>query len=352
MTATTEKALEQQHPVTADMKPETPASAPAPDATTNEKDGAATATVAQDQDAAAAACDFDPSADFKGDLQVSQDLPTEKDIKKCEDMLVLGADGESRPFKSLYSGEGVASRQLIIFVRHFFCGNCQEFLRTLSASVTPDALLALPTPTFITVVGCGRPELIPMYAQTTNCPFPIFADPTTKLYAQLGMSRTLSMGPKRPEYIRAGMVSTTVQSMVQCIKSGKGIVQGGDLRQVGGEMLFEDEQVTWVHRMKNTRDHAEIDQLRRVLGLTGKDEGRRQRNDGFKAMARSMSWSRRQERSKERRHDRSRSREDRVVEEDEKAAEVKEKEQKERRKSKRMSLFARPEHHSQGEKAS
>lgn len=122
MAATTEKALEQQHPATADMKPETPASAPAPDTTTNEKDGAATATVAQDQDAAAAACDFDPSADFKGDLQVSQDLPTEKDIKKCEDMLVLGADGESRPFKSLYSGEGVASRQLIIFVRHFFCG--------------------------------------------------------------------------------------------------------------------------------------------------------------------------------------------------------------------------------------
>ncbi|KAL0253035.1 hypothetical protein SLS55_010485 [Diplodia seriata] len=338
MAATTEPTPEQQRPASTEKKPEpqahTPAPAPAADIT-DEKD----ASLAKEPDATAAACDFDPSADFKGDVQVSQELPTEADIKKCEDMLVLGADGESRPFKSLYSGEGVAERQLIIFVRHFFCGNCQEYLRTLSASVTPDALLALPTPTFITVVGCGRPELISMYAQTTNCPFPIFADPTAKLYDYFGMMRTLSLGPKRPDYMKASMVSTTMQSMYQCIKSGKGIVQGGDLRQVGGEMLFEDGKVTWVHRMKNTRDHAEIDELRNILGLTGKDEGRRERHDGFKAMARSMSWSRRHERSHERGKDRSRSREPRVEEVDE-MGEAKEKEQ---RKSKRRSLFARAE---------
>lgn len=351
MAATTEP---HQPPASTDTKPDTQAqasaAAPAPE-TIDEKD----ASLAKETGATATACDYDPSADFKGDVQVSQELPTEADIKRCEDMLVLGADGESRPFKSLYSGEGVATRQLIIFVRHFFCGvrpnlspcalltllticlqNCQEYLRTLSASITPDALLALDTPTFITVVGCGRPELIPMYAQTTNCPFPIFADPTTKLYDHLGMMRTLSLGPKRPDYMKASMVSTTMQSMYQCIKSGKGIVQGGDIRQVGGEMLFEDGRVTWVHRMKNTRDHAEVEDLRSILGLTGKDEGRRERRDGFKAMARSMSWSRRQERSKERGKDRSRSREPKVVEMDEGASEV-----KEHRKSKRRSFFQR-----------
>lgn len=172
-----------------------------------------------------------------------------------------------------------------------------------------------------------------MYAATTNCPFPIFADPTTKIYSELGMSRTLSMGPKRPDYIKNSMVSTTVQSMIQCIKSGKGIVQGGDLRQVGGEMLFEDGEVTWVHRMKNTRDHAELHELRRVLGLGGKDEGRRERNEGFRAMARSMSWNRMQERS--------RSREGRRGEGDEVVGE------KEQKKSKRKSLFARSEQRAQ-----
>ncbi|KAK8180653.1 AhpC/TSA antioxidant enzyme-domain-containing protein, partial [Phyllosticta citribraziliensis] len=206
--------------------------------------------------------------EFQGDVAVSQDLPSQKDVDRCADMLVLGADGESRPFKSLYSGEGVATRQLIIFVRHFFCGNCQEFLRTLCASITPDALLQLGTPTFITVVGCGRPELIPAYAQTTGCPFPIFADPTTRLYAQLGMQRSLSLGHKKPDYLnRTSVVQTTVAGIYQSIKSGRGALQGGDIRQIGGEVLFEDEQVTWIHRMKNTRDHSEIQELRRVLGL-------------------------------------------------------------------------------------
>src|SRR5947207_2448346 len=64
----------------------------------------------------------DPSIDFQGDIPVSNDLPNQENIEKCANLSVLDANGESRPFKSLYSGEGVATRQLIIFVRHFFCG--------------------------------------------------------------------------------------------------------------------------------------------------------------------------------------------------------------------------------------
>lgn len=60
--------------------------------------------------------------DFQGDVLVSNDIPTQTDLDKCADLLVLDAQGTSRPFKTLYAGEGVAPRQLIIFVRHFFCG--------------------------------------------------------------------------------------------------------------------------------------------------------------------------------------------------------------------------------------
>lgn len=112
MAATTDPTSEKQQPVSTETKSEEPP-------TFTEKDAAPPATA---QDEAGAACDYDPSGDFKGDLQVSQALPTNDEVAKCADMLVLGADGESRPFRSLYSGEGVASRQLIIFVRHFFCG--------------------------------------------------------------------------------------------------------------------------------------------------------------------------------------------------------------------------------------
>lgn len=167
--------------------------------------------------------------------------------------------------------------------------NCQEFLRTLSENITPDSLLQLPVPTFIAIVGCGSPSLIPMYQEVTGCPFPIYADPTKQLYNELGMVRTLALGA-RPEYMRKGMVSSVANGFIQALKQIKrGLAtKAGDMQQVGGEFLFEpvgdmmasplvtpiqgdgeEKRITWCHRMRNTRDHAEIPELKEVLGLDG-----------------------------------------------------------------------------------
>lgn len=225
--------------------------------------------------------------------------------------------------------------------------NCQEYLRSLSASITAESLLQLPIPTFIAVVGCGDPGLIDMYASETACPFPIYADPTRKLYQELGMIKTLALGT-RPAYMNKSIFKSSVDSIVQGVKQIKNglVLKAGDQRQIGGEFLFEpvdikspevespshefdrklklddnkdkngkddnnngkeaaaktseerlaeaekrsratsvvtdndnDEQeepslveekkVTWCHRMRTTRDHAEIPELMEVLGLTG-----------------------------------------------------------------------------------
>ncbi len=54
---------------------------------------------------------------------------------------------------------------------------------------------------------------------------------------------------------------------------GSGLaLKGGDQKQVGGEFLFEGGEVRWCHRMRNTRDHVEVPELREVLGL-GLDGG-------------------------------------------------------------------------------
>ena len=165
----------------------------------------------------------------------------------------------------------------------------------MSSSITPDALLALPTPTFITIIGCGKPELIPMYTETTKCPFPVYADPTRKLYDLLGMTRTFSLGAK-PAYMQTHMLINSVQSIFQGIGTGKHALKGGDLKQVGGEFLFEDGECTWVHRMKTTRDHTEVGDLRNLLGLDGTRPPMRKRwSHGIKETKperRSMSWGR------------------------------------------------------------
>ncbi|TFB07742.1 Thioredoxin-like protein [Trichoderma ghanense] len=245
--------------------------------------------------------------DFDGELQTNNELPSAEVQKMIEDYIVLDKDGKSRTFRSLYMGPNVARRVLVIFIRHFFCGNCQEYLRTLSEVITPDSLLRLPISTFITVVGCGDPKLIDMYAKETGCPFPIYTDPTRQLFDALGMVKTLTMGVK-PAYTKKSTSKGIFDSIVQGLRQvPKGLaLKSGDHRQVGGEFLFEplhistplstpreeqhpqfgtlekpeagkgkveeeeraeEKRITWCHRMKTTRDHAEMPELLEVLGL-------------------------------------------------------------------------------------
>ncbi|KAK5632095.1 hypothetical protein RRF57_007809 [Xylaria bambusicola] len=250
----------------------------------------------------------DPPLDFKGEVDTNNDIPSPKVLKTIENYTVFDHAGKTHPFKDLYSGHNVARRILVIFVRHFFCGNCQEYLRTLSASITPEALLGLPVSTFITVVGCGSYELIDHYVKETGCPFPVYADPTRRLYQELGMARTFAMGP-RPAYLGDKTVAHTVVSGImqglRQVKTGL-VTKMGDSRQVGGEFLFEpasglvetpistpdgqneaveEKTVTWCHRMRTTRDHAEIPELMEVLGLDGNGQPTRDAKRWQKALS-------------------------------------------------------------------
>ena len=67
--------------------------------------------------------------EFEGTVNVNNDLPSEKDLEKVKDLLILDAQGKSRPFRELYVASGVAPRQLIIFIRHFFCGVSRAHLQ-------------------------------------------------------------------------------------------------------------------------------------------------------------------------------------------------------------------------------
>ncbi|KAM0282273.1 hypothetical protein ACHAQH_003137 [Verticillium albo-atrum] len=257
--------------------------------------------------------------DFEGEIETNNELPSAELIKKLENYVLLDRHGKTHTFKSLHSGRNVARRMLFVFVRHFFCGYCQEYLRALSESITTESLLRLPVSTFITVIGCGDPGLIRMYADATNCPFPIYTDPTRSLYMKFGMTRTWDMGAK-PAYSKKNLLKSAGSSIVQGLKQvTTGLAtKSGDYQQVGGEFLFEpmdlltpvttphaeelertlsdaiskqeherlsssvhdddgdevqygaeEKRITWCHRMRSTRDHAEVPELMEVLGLTG-----------------------------------------------------------------------------------
>lgn len=110
---------------------------------------------------------------------------------------------------------------IVLFIRHFWCGLCQVFLRTLRESITPAQLKERGIT--LSVVGCGSPRMIADYAALLAFPaeWKIYADPDKVLYTALGMTlRTLknSSGlPKeqRPDYIQ-GLSRT--QNVIDSIK--------------------------------------------------------------------------------------------------------------------------------------
>ena len=192
-----------------------------------------------------------------------EELPSSKTLQKSARLPVTDAQGRTLRFEQLYT----TGRVLIIFIRHFFCGMCQDFLRDLCSSLTPQTLKNAKRPSSIAIVGCGQPELIDDYASKTHCSFPIYVDPSRKLYDTLGMTSTLNQGDKRPSYQAGSILTVAGKSFVQGITAGTGAWKGGSISQIGGEFLFENGRMTWCHKMKYTRDHTEVKDLKILLGI-------------------------------------------------------------------------------------
>lgn len=99
------------------------------------------------------------------------------------------------------------------------------------------------------------------------------------------MMNSIDMGKKRPKYMEgSSMFAASMRSVMQGLtwNSGKGGLKGGNFSQNGGEFLFvkkgggnaiENWGTEFVHRMRNTRDHSEVDELGRVLGMSSAEAG-------------------------------------------------------------------------------
>ena len=239
----------------------------------------------------------------------NEPLPDQQALKDAFDHDIYSSSGNPLKFGSLFydcDAYPAEKRILLIFIRHFFCGNCQEYVRRLSSTDSPfhpshksisttwttnfskPASRSLPT---IIIIGPGQPSLISSYKSRTQCPFDIYADPSSRLYDILGMHRTLSMGVKAPEYIEHSLFSGAVKSAWQIVRRvGNGdAMGGGDWDVNGGEYLFVrsatrsrsssrspsrsrtrsrsassqgsttlEWQTSWCHRMFNSRDHTEL----------------------------------------------------------------------------------------------
>lgn len=71
-------------------------------------------------------CNFDSDdwfGRFRDDLDVSDECPDRGTLAAAGEVPLYDAHGNMRPFKTFFTGlDAIGDRQLIIFIRHFYCG--------------------------------------------------------------------------------------------------------------------------------------------------------------------------------------------------------------------------------------
>ncbi|KAL1713104.1 AhpC/TSA antioxidant enzyme-domain-containing protein [Schizophyllum commune] len=196
-------------------------------------------------------------------------LLDEATLASAAELDVYDAQGKKVKFGSIYA----ENKTVVVFIRHFLCGNCQAYVTALAQATSPDALETANVQ--LAVVGCGDAGFIREYAEKTGFQGAMYADPERKVFRALGMNvETLDRTPAGQEpkkYLPQGnIVTRAVGGIAQAFKNPSLLGKQGKISQLGGEFILGPGNVcTFAARMKHTEDHVEVDELLKHAGIGG-----------------------------------------------------------------------------------
>ncbi|KAL0954920.1 hypothetical protein HGRIS_003852 [Hohenbuehelia grisea] len=135
-------------------------------------------------------------------------LPTAAQITVAAAHNIVAESGVRIPFGALFA----AQRTAFIFVRHFWCPRCQDYLLELSTrfrGVVESALkqgstsgVANPAANIrLIVIGHGAPAMVSKYRQMLGIPFDVYTDPDRSVFKALGLlehSEPDTIAPRPP----------------------------------------------------------------------------------------------------------------------------------------------------------
>jgi len=192
-------------------------------------------------------------------------LPTADSLTEAEKLEVFDEKGTRISFGALISKQ----RTVVVFIRHFFCGMCQNFVAQL-ADIPKDILEKAGVK--IIVIGCGEYPLITNYKNNSNFYGEVYAEPTRKLYQTLGMNlQNFDITPKdqTPKtYVAKNRMATAAKSIWR-IRNPLHVGRQGNFSQLGGEFIMGPGNVcSFSHRMIHTEDHLEPRDLMAAAGVS------------------------------------------------------------------------------------
>lgn len=199
-----------------------------------------------------------------------RELPSAETLREAGHLRVKNEGGIEVDFNTLYTVSNAQKRQFIIFIRHFFCGACEEYIKAISRTLTPEKIAAASTS--ISIIGCGGSDLIADYRKRNDISFPVYADLSLELFDKLGMPKSsapISEGwnAKQPDYHSRSFFDIVWRSTYNALSSGPKAIRGGPPGQNGGALLFESGELKICHRMRTTSDYLQIGELQELLDI-------------------------------------------------------------------------------------
>ncbi|KAJ7030022.1 hypothetical protein C8F04DRAFT_1211834 [Mycena alexandri] len=160
---------------------------------------------------------------------------------KCE---IEDASGAKVQFGSLFAEQ----KTVVVFIRHFFCGQYVTQLATVPQAALEAASTKL------------------HYQDLTGFHGSIYADSSRQLYQTFGLISNLGVTPsdqEKPSYITRGRLAGTWESIkTGPMKDPTLIGKQGNFSQLGGDFVFgPGNQCSFAH-------HIEVADLMRTAGVT------------------------------------------------------------------------------------
>ncbi|WVR05083.1 hypothetical protein IAU60_002095 [Kwoniella sp. DSM 27419] len=195
--------------------------------------------------------------------------PTPEEIQRAFQEEIVDKDGNKLTLGQLVKDK----RVVLVFIRHFWCSNCQMYTHHLSKSIPPSSL---PAGTELIIIGCGQSSPIHSYLDLTQSVYPVYSCPSTRLHKIFGFTVNLAASPStdgKKDYMSA---LTVAKGTWLGIKNGLMRNPGhaldstrGPKGQNGGEVIIErDGTCSFMHRMQYTDDHTDLDLLAEAIGAT------------------------------------------------------------------------------------
>ena len=142
-------------------------------------------------------------------------IPTALQLSYAASLPIYAEDGRKHLFRNVFEKQ----KTVVVFIRHFWCPNCQDYMTVVRDIVRPEMLigggagragdedeavwkkggakgvvieemeLEIQDKISVVVISNGGHGMITKYRQMLNLPFRVYTDPTLALYKALGMGK-------------------------------------------------------------------------------------------------------------------------------------------------------------------